>query len=51
MAGMGRDIYVINDTVTKHITLTEKFKMVVPLQNYSGHFTFMPAHIVHWGRP
>jgi len=22
--------------------------MVVPLKNFSGHFTFMPAHILHW---
>ena len=25
--------------------------MVVPLKNFSGHFTFMPAHILHWADP
>ena len=45
--------YVINDTDTKtYYTYKEDGKnMVVPLQNYSGHFTFMPAHIVHWADP
>lgn len=51
--GVWHGYYVINDTGTKtYYTYKEDGKnMVVPLQNYSGHFTFMPAHIVHWADP
>lgn len=51
--GVWHGYYVINDTDTKTYYTYEEDgkKMVVPLQNYSGHFTFMPAHIVHWADP
>ena len=51
--GTWHGYYVINDTgTTTYYTYEEDGKnMVVPLKNYSGHFTFMPAHILHWADP
>ena len=51
--GTWHGYYVINDTgTTTYYTYKEDGKdMVVPLKNFSGHFTFMPAHILHWADP
>ncbi len=48
--GTWHGYYVIKDTGTQtHYTYKQGDKQIVtPLKNYDGHFTFMPAHIVHW---
>lgn len=45
--------FIINDTGTEtyYADADEPTKRsIVPLENFNGHFAFMPAHILHWGQ-
>lgn len=48
--GVWHGYYVIKDTGTTTFYQYDMpgRKVIQPLKNFDGHFTFMPAHIVHW---
>ena len=50
--GVSHGYYVIKDTgTTTYYQPSRDSKEVVGLDNFDGHFTFMPAHLLHWATP
>lgn len=50
--GVWHGYYVIKDTGTTTYYQPDKDSQeVVGLDNFDGHFTFMPAHLLHWATP
>ena len=50
--GVWHGYYVIKDTgTTTYYQPDHDVNEVVGLENYDGHFTFMPAHLLHWATP
>tara|TARA_S200002703_G_C3789314_1_gene243524 strand:- start:69 stop:731 length:663 start_codon:yes stop_codon:yes gene_type:complete len=50
--GVWHGYYVIKDTgTTTYYQPSRDSKEVVGLDNFDGHFTFMPAHLLHWATP
>ena len=50
--GVWHGYYVIKDTGTTTYYQPDKdINEVVGLDNFDGHFTFMPAHLLHWATP
>ena len=50
--GVWHGYYVIKDTgTTTYYQPSRDSQEVVGLENFDGHFTFMPAHLLHWATP